>query len=621
MHRRTGRSLLNRGVVALVMATFIASCGDGTGPGQPGAPTDIRVSAGDAQTGGADGVLPSPLAVKVTDARGRGVPGIDVAFQSMPGSGTVNPAVSRTNGAGVAITSWTLPTSAGVNAMVRAVLVDTLTGALVDSVTFTARVVGGAPAWMWVGNFPYVVATGAETGPLSVILFDRYGNRSPGARVTWTVTGGGKLSASSTLSDSNGVASVVLTMRSTPGTNSVKASVGTLSATFDIEARVPGLPTVIDAGEYRSIVAVGDTLPLRVTVSDGLGQRVRSASVTWAVVGGGGRLATTTSLTDSVGVATVQFFMGSALGQNTVQAQIGSLIATFSIDGRYITRHLAEVGGTPYGIARSSGGRFAVAELYRGSLETFEQNAPESKRLINVGGTPVTVAMDDAGAVAYVANMDGSLQIVNLATNIVVNQIAMPGAHSVVMSPSGDRVYVGSTTGRVYAVSTTSREIVGFVSGLSGPWGFAFRTTATDSLMYVTARDGGSVTEVDMKSLTVLRTIGIGGRPHGLAISPDGRTLYAADEAQSLVKAIDVASGAVTGNATLIAAFGLCISPDGSTLFATSSYGKAAVISTSSMTITKSVDTFGSARQVVVAPSGLVAYAANEGGWVDIIEK
>lgn len=606
----------------LVLAIFVASCGDsGSGPGRPGPPVAIRVSAGNDQTGGADGVLPGPLAAKVIDAKGLGVPNVDVAFQAMPGSGTVNPTSSRTNGAGVAITSWTLPQSAGVNAMVRAVLVDTLTGALVDTVTFTARVVGGAPTRLAAGSAPDVVAAGTETGPLSVYLLDKYYNRSPGVRVTWTVTGGGTLSATSTLSDSNGVASVVLTTGSTASIYRVTATVGTLTAIFTIEGRVPGQPAVVGAGQYRSVVAVGETLPLRVTVTDGLGTPVPSVSVTWTVVGGGGTLATSTSVTNANGVATVQFTAGSELGQNTVQAQIGSLTASFSMEGRFITRHLAELGGTPYGIARSSGGRFAVVEMFPGALETFEQNSPETKRFINLGGAPVTVAMDDAGALAYVSNMDGSLQIVSLTTNLVVKQLSVPGAHSVVMSPAGDRVYVGSTEGRVYAVSTTSREIVGSVSVPNGPWGFAFRQTATDSLMYVTARDGGSVTEVDMKSLTVLRTIGIGGRPHGLAISPDGRTLYAADEAQGLVKAIDIASGSVTATAALIAAFGICISPDGSTLFATSSYGKAAVISTSSMAITKSVDTFGSPRQVVVAPSGAEAYAANEGGWVDIIAK
>jgi YVTN family beta-propeller protein len=138
--------------------------------------------------------------------------------------------------------------------------------------------------------------------------------------------------------------------------------------------------------------------------------------------------------------------------------------------------------------------------------------------------------------------------------------------------------------------------------------------------MYVTSRDGGSVTEVDMKTMTVLRTFNIGGRPHGLAISPNGSTLYAADLADGRVKAIDVASGTVTASTQLEGAFGIAISPDGSTLYVTAG-AKVGVLSAATLTVTKVLDTGGTPRQIVVAPDGATAYSANEAGWVDIIPR
>lgn len=605
-----------------VITVLALGCGDSTSPQRPGTPTNVDVAAGDGQTGIVTSVLAGPLAAKVTDAKGRGVPGVEVEFQAMPGSGTVAPTVARTNAAGVALTSWTMPTVAVTGATVRAVLVNPSTGVLIDSVSFTATAVGGTPVTMYATSSPTQGATGSTVGPLSVTLYDRYGNPSPGARVTWTVTaGGGTVSAPTTLSDASGVASVNLTLGTAPGPNVVRAIVGTMAATFSIEGKVAGRAESISVSPYPSIASVSDVLPLQVVVKDGLAQPVVGGTVSWTVLGGGGTLSSATSTTDGAGVATIQYTMGSETVPNVIEAKIGSLTATFRIEGRIITRHLAYFGSSAYGIDRTSSGRFVVTLINGEAVLTFQQTSPETKQTITTGGTPVIVAVDDAGALAYVSNMSGWMDIISLTTNSVVKRVPVPAAHSLALSPTGDRVYVASSAGNVYAISTTTRQIVNSVAVPNGPWGFAFKTNATDSLMYVTSRDGGSVTEVDMKGMVVLRTFNIGGRPHGLTISPDERTLYAADISEGKVKAIDVASGAVTSYVILEGAFGIAISPDGTTLYVTAGGGKVAVLAAASLTITKTLDTNGSPRQVVVAPDGATAYSANEGGWVDIIPR
>jgi YVTN family beta-propeller protein len=605
-----------------IITVLAIGCGDSTGPERPGTPTNLEVSAGDGQTGIVTSVLAGPLAAKVTDAKGRGVPGVEVGFQAMPGSGTVAPTSARTNAAGVALTAWTLPTVVVTGATVRAVLVNPSTGVLVDSVSFRATVVGGSPVTMYATSSPYQGATGSTVGPLSVTLYDRYGNPSPGARVTWTVTaGGGTVSAPTTLSDTSGVASVSLTLGTAPGPNVVRAFVGTMAATFSIEAKVAGRAESISVSPYPSIASVSDVLPLQVVVKDGLAQPVVGGTVSWTVLDGGGLLSSATSTTDGAGVATIQYTMGSETVPNVIEAKIGSLTATFRIEGRTITRHLAYFGSNAYGIDRTSSGRFVVSLINGEAVVTFQQSSPETKQTITTGGTPVIVAVDDAGALAYVSNMSGWMDIISLTTNSIVKRVPVPSAHSLALSPAGDRVYVASSAGSVYAISTTTRQIVNSVAVPNGPWGFAFKTNPTDSLMYVTSRDGGSVTEVDMKTMAVLRTFNIGGRPHGLTISPDGRTLYAADIAEGKVKAIDVTSGTVTAFVALEGAFGIAISPDGTTLYVTAGGGKVAVLTAASLAITKTLDTNGSPRQVVIAPDGATAFSANEGGWVDIIPR
>lgn len=603
------------------LTTFAAACKDSAAPEKPGAPTDIAISAGNGQTGSAGNALLAPLAVKVTDAKGRAVPNVAVVFQPFLGSGTVNPAESHTNGAGIATTAWTLPTNAGADARVRAVLVDTTTGALVDTVSFTASVVGGAPNQIYPMGSPTVAPTGAAL-PLAVLLIDQFGNRAPNATVHWTVTaGGGSVSPATVTSDANGVAQTTLTVGAARGTNTVVATSGALSTTFTFEGRVAGEPDLIVANSYQTVGSFGGTIQLGVTVRDGLSNPVSGATVAWTVKSGTGTVAPATSTTNSSGVATTQLTLGTSTGITTVEAKVGSLTTSFAVEIREFAPRLTNTDGEAFGIARTAAGRFVVSLIRDGSVETFDQATPDTKVKIVTGGTPVVVAVDAAGAYGYVSNMAGSLDIVDLAANTLVKHVPIPDAHALALSPSGDRVFVTTTTGKVFAVSTTTREVVDSVAIPSGPWGIAFRTTATDTLMYVSSRDGGIVSEVDAHAMTVRRTFSTGGRPHGLAISPDGATLYAADNGDGRVLAISTSTGAVTGTVALAGAFAIAISPDGATLYVATDGAREAAISTSTLAVTKLYDSTGKGRQITVAPDGATAWASNEGGWVDIIRR
>jgi DNA-binding beta-propeller fold protein YncE len=604
----------------VVFVALTSSCNDSAAPDRPGPPTDIAISAGDAQTGAAGSTLAAPIAAKVSDAKGRGVPNIAVTFQVIGTIGSVNPTVVRTNGAGIAATSWTLATIAGSIARVRAVLVDTLSGALVDSVTFSATIVGGHPP-LWVGGAPPDAApTGSGQVP-SVTLYDSYGNYSVGTTVNWTVTsGGGTVTPASSVTDLFGVANTAWTLGTAAGTNRLTAHAGSLTGNFVVEGRVPGTAKSMIAGSYPPTAAFGASVPLSVTVYDAFNAPVVGATVNWVATSGGGSLSAPSSVTDGSGVATVTATLGNT-GYNVFTATSGSAAASFVIETPMAGDRLTTLDGAGFGIARTAGGNVVVALIYYGRVETFPESSPSTKHLIPVGGTPVVVAVDAAGAFAYVSNMGGWLDIIDLGTNTEVQQVPVPDAHALAISPAGDRVYVTTTTGKVVAVSTTTRKVVGQVAVPNGPWGIAFRSTATDSLMYVTSRDGGTVTEVDTKTLTVKRVFSIDGRPHGLAISPNGQTLYAADNSLGRIVALSTASGAITGTLRLPGAFGIAISPDGSTLYATTDGARGAAIDAASLTVTKFYDLGDDGRQLVVEPDGASALSANTGGWVDIIRR
>jgi len=90
---------------------------------------------------------------------------------------------------------------------------------------------------------------------------------------------------------------------------------------------VPASITIVSGNSQTGVA--GSALPaaLNVSVKDSSGRAVAGASVSWAVIAGGGSVTPTTSTTDSAGVATTNWTLGAALGANRATATVGTLPA------------------------------------------------------------------------------------------------------------------------------------------------------------------------------------------------------------------------------------------------------------------------------------------------------
>ncbi len=103
-----------------------------------GPATTMAVSAGQAQSAAASMLLPTPLAVLVTDVGGNPIAGRAIAWAVVTGGGTVDSATSHTSVAGIATTRWTLGVSAGAQSVSA-----TSSGLTGSPLTFTATASGG----------------------------------------------------------------------------------------------------------------------------------------------------------------------------------------------------------------------------------------------------------------------------------------------------------------------------------------------------------------------------------------------------------------------------------------------------------------------------------------------
>jgi hypothetical protein len=169
--------------------------------------------------------------------------------------------------------------------------------------------------------------------PVVVKVTDAIGNPVSGTTVSFAVTaGGGTLSAPSGISNVSGLASATLTLGPTAGTNTVRASSGSLAGspvTFNATATVaaPTATTLTLFSGNGQTGTVGQPLsgPFIVKVTDAGGNPVSGRVVNFAVTAGGGTLTVTSGATDSQGLASTVLTLGPLTGSNTVMASSGAL--------------------------------------------------------------------------------------------------------------------------------------------------------------------------------------------------------------------------------------------------------------------------------------------------------
>jgi hypothetical protein len=93
----------------------------------------------------------------------------------------------------------------------------------------------------------------------------------------------------------------------------------------------PVVPAIIEPNDGDGqIGAPGNPLPnsLKVRVSDAGGNAAPGVAVTWSVVSGGGAISPASSTTNSAGIATAQFTLGPAEGDQQAQAEVTGLIGS-----------------------------------------------------------------------------------------------------------------------------------------------------------------------------------------------------------------------------------------------------------------------------------------------------
>jgi adhesin/invasin len=325
-------------VLVFGLPLYVACGGSNlTLPGE-GEPAHIAMFAGNGQSARVGSQL-SPLVARVTDSKDRPVAGVTVefVFDNATGGSTIAPSSVTTGADGKAVATITLGDQVGAVTGQAKVTVPQSTTPI--QIAFTATALpADASAIQAVSGDGQTGQVGSALGqPLVVKVADQFGNPIPGVTVSWSITGGGSVSESSTQTGQDGLTSVTRVLGGAAGPQTTKATAealtGSPSVTFTHTATAGSASRVEKlAGDAQSAQA-GTELPIALVVQvlDAQGNPVVGRAVTWVIGAGGGSVAPQNTPTDAQGKASTRWTLGSSVGNNTVNAVVSGVgTATFS---------------------------------------------------------------------------------------------------------------------------------------------------------------------------------------------------------------------------------------------------------------------------------------------------
>jgi YVTN family beta-propeller protein len=133
---------------------------------------------------------------------------------------------------------------------------------------------------------------------------------------------------------------------------------------------------------------------------------------------------------------------------------------------------------------------------------------------------------------------------------------------SVIANAAGAKAYVGNFKDNTLSViDTGSAAVVATIPVVSGPHGMA--VTPDGRTVYVSGESSSGVSVIDTASDRVVRTIEVGTMPHGVAMTADGKTLIVGVYGENRIAFVDVASNRIVATLPVPRPHTIAISPDG----------------------------------------------------------
>ena len=390
-----------------------------------GGATQMALAGGDLQVDSVGSTLATPLSVLVRDALNNPVPGVLISWAVVDGGGSITPATSTTDAAGIATASWTLGTATSATDSTQLARASGV-GSPVNFVA-TSRPGGVSVAQTTVAVSPASVAASRGTpATVTVTARDRFGNMVPGRTVTLTASGvGNTIVQPAAVTGANGITTGAIGATAS-GVRTIVASVDGLTVTQQPTLLVTAAPAsaVVFTSVPATAVSGGSLTPApEVGVVDSLGNR----NFTFAG-----------AITLGLAVNPVSGTLSGTLTRNAIAG-----VATFP--GLALDR-----AGTGYVLVATSAGLNGATS---GAIDVTAGGVSAARSLLTVS-TGTLVAGLDTATITVTARDAADNPVAGATVTL-----AATGAASVLEQPLAVTDANGVATGRVSATLSGARTI------------------------------------------------------------------------------------------------------------------------------------------------------------------
>ncbi|MCW3074880.1 MAG: C-terminal target protein [Flaviaesturariibacter sp.] len=387
-----------------------------------------------------------------------------------------------------------------------------------------------------------------------------------------------------------------LTVTSTGSTATVAAATTTAGTFVYTLVSVRDATNCLGTASGSATVTVNPT-PTVTAVSN---QTLCNGSATAAVNFTGGAAGTVYNWTNS----------NPAIG---VAASGTGNIASFTATNSTSAPITSTITVTP--VTRGTGFAY-IANNLDGTVSVINSATNVVTATIPAGVSPIGVAASADGSKVYVTNNSsgsGSVSVINTATNTVSATIPVGSSpYGVAVSADGSKVYVANSgSNTVSVINTSTNTIAATVTVGTRPRGVVI--SPDGSKVYVTNDISNTVSVIATATNTVSATIPVGTAPYGVTVSTDGSKVYVANNISNTVSLVNTATNAVTATISVgSGAYGVGLSPDESKLYVTNALShNVSVVSTATNTVTATIAVGLSPRGISFSQDGTRAYTAN----------
>jgi DNA-binding beta-propeller fold protein YncE len=385
----------------------------------------------------------------------------------------------------------------------------------------------------------------------------------------------------------------------------------------------------------RLVMGLGMSRQLSAAVVDGTGAPVVGAAISFLSSDPGRASVTPEGLVSYVGT-----------GDAEIRASSDDLLAVVPYTGLRSGHPSGETatsrrlpgdgqGDGPFGAAVDGDGQVFISQTNSGHVASGRYPVTDFTTR-DLGGSPTSIALLRGGTalVTPTGPDTNDASVIELSSGRVLAQVPLDvPAFSAVTAPDSQTAYLGTNDGRVLAFDVASSQVTGSIDlGVPKSRANHLALNAAGTLLYASSFTSGTISEIDLASRLVVRIFIVGGEPQGIAVSLDGTELYVADEAgtghinvydlvgETLESSIP--SGATSGRG---GPFGLAMSPDGATVYVgvitTEGPGLIQVIDAATRTIERTINSCGATpRRIAFGFSGGLAVIADETGCANFVE-